>query len=111
MRPDKGFADFWQQEHLWDPVVALHGKPTFMMGRAEDSDYEKHLEEGKYFVLDDQALEKYKKDPRVIFIPGSPIGNEMMPAIMEALRVEVPGHVIESLMKIWDRAQARLRYR
>jgi len=107
----KGFADFWQQEHLWDPVVALHGKPTFMLGRAEDPDYEKHLEEGKYFVLDDQALEKYKKDPRVIFIPGSPIGNEMMLAIMKAIGVEVPGRAIESVMKIWDRAQARVRYR
>jgi hypothetical protein len=92
-------------------VVALHGKPTFMMGRVEDPDYEKHLEEGKYFVLADQALEKYKKDPRVIFIPGSPIGNEMMPAIMEALGVEVPGSAVESVMKIWDRVEARLRYR
>jgi uncharacterized protein (DUF362 family) len=67
----KGFADFWQKERLWDAVILLHGKPTFLMGRAEDPDFEAHLQEGKYFVLDDAAPERYKKDPRVIFIPAA----------------------------------------
>ena len=34
----KGFADFWRKEHLWEPMILLHGKPTFMMGRAQDPD-------------------------------------------------------------------------
>jgi uncharacterized protein (DUF362 family) len=103
----KGFADLWQADHLWDAIVATRGKPTFMIGRAEDPEYEEHLTEGRYFVLDDVALDKYKKDPRVIFIPGSPIGNEMMPAIMQALGVDPPGRTVESMMKAWQALKAR----
>lgn len=104
----KGFADLWQKDHLWEPVVALHGRPTFMMGRAEDPHFEQHLKEGKYFVLDDAALDKYQKDPRVVFIPGSPIGNEMMPVIMKELGIEVPGSAAEHIMKAWHTLKARI---
>src|SRR5207237_8036204 len=103
----KGFADFWRKEHLWEPMILLHGKPTFMMGRAQDPDFEAHLKEGKYFVLDDAALDQYKKDPRVTFIPGSPIGNEMMPAIMQALGVDLPGRAGEAMLKAWSALKAR----
>jgi hypothetical protein len=68
----KGFADLWQADRLWDAIVAAKGRPTFMIGRAEDPDYEAHLKEGKYFVLDDVALDRYKRDPRVTFIPRQP---------------------------------------
>ena len=62
-------------------------------------------------MLDDAALDRYKKDPRVTFIPGSPIGNEMMPAIMEALHIELPAHLLESIIKTWNRTEAELLYR
>ncbi len=106
----KGFADLWQMDHVWDLIVAARGKPTFLIGRAEDPDYERHLQEGKYFVLDDVALDKYKRDPRVVFIPGSPIGNEMMTVIMKALGVELPGKAAEGAMKAWN-ALRGMRYR
>ncbi len=106
----KGFADLWQKDHIWDVIVTLHGKPTFMIGRAEDPEYEKHLREGRYFVLDDAALDKYKHDPRVVFIPGSPIGNEMMPVIMEALGVNLPGKAAEQMIKSWQALRAKWLY-
>jgi uncharacterized protein (DUF362 family) len=107
----KGFADLWQADHVWDAVVASRGRPTFLIGRAEDPGFEEHLREGKYFVLDDVALDAYKRDPRVTFIPGSPIGNEMMPAIMEALGVDLPGRAAESMMKAWNNLRAKWTYR
>jgi hypothetical protein len=106
----KGFADLWLADHVWDTVVALKGVPTFLIGRAEDDAFEEHLREGVYFVLDDSALEKYKRDPRVIFIPGSPIGNEMMPMIMEALGIDLPGRAAQEMMKAWNALQARWWY-
>jgi hypothetical protein len=81
-----------------------------MIGRAEDPEYEAHLKEGKYFVLDDVALDKYKRDPRVTFIPGSPIGNEMMPVIMQALGMDLPGRAAEAMMKAWQALKARWLY-
>lgn len=102
----KGFADYWQKDRIWRAIVALRGKPTFMLGRIEDPDFEEHLEKGPYFVLDDAALEKYKYDPRVTFIPGSPIGNEMMPVIMKSLGVDRAGRVAEGLLKAYNRLRA-----
>ena len=106
----RGFADMWQADHIWDLIVAARGRPTFLIGRAEDPDFEEHLKEGKYFVLDDVALPQYKQDPRVTFIPGSPIGNEMMPVIMRALGVGLPGRAAEQMMKAWQALKARWRY-
>jgi hypothetical protein len=53
------------------------------------------------------ALDTYKHDSRVTFIPGSPIGNEMMPMIMEALGVELPGKAAEQALRAWTALQAR----
>ncbi len=103
----KGFADFWHKDHIWQLIVALRGKPTFMIGRAVDPDFERHLKQGPYFVLDDVALEHYKHDPRVTFVPGSPIGNEMMPVIMAALGVDRSGRAVETLMKRWSALKGR----
>ena len=107
----RGFADFWHDLHSWDALVALQGKPTFMIGRAEDPDFEKHLAEGRYFVLDDAALDKYKHDPRVAFIPGSPIGNEMMPLILKELGVDLPGRSVQKMLEGWSGLKARWLYR
>ena len=107
----RGFADFWQDLHSWDVVVALKGKPTFMIGRAEDPEFEAHLKEGRYFVLDDAALDRYKHDPRVVFIPGSPLGNEMMPVILKELGVELPGRSVQKMVEAWSALRARWLHR
>lgn len=44
-----------------------------MFGDVEDPLFEEHLKEGPYVVLDDSAKDKYKYDPRVVFVPGSPV--------------------------------------
>ena len=77
------------------------------IGRAEDAAFEAHLKEGRYFVLDDAALEKYKGDPRVAFIPGGPIGNEMMPVILKELGVELPGKSVQKMLEAWSALKAR----
>jgi uncharacterized protein (DUF362 family)/beta-glucosidase/6-phospho-beta-glucosidase/beta-galactosidase len=107
----KGFADLWLSEKFWDIIVSTHGRPTFMIGRAEDPEYEAHLKEGRYFVLDDVALDKYKRDPRVVFIPGSPIGNEMMPVIMSELGVDKVGQTGQSMLQAWNALKAKWKYR
>jgi uncharacterized protein (DUF362 family) len=107
----KGFADLWLAIRAWDAVIALKGRPTFMIGRAEDPDFEAHLKEGRYFVLDDAALDKYKRDPRVAFIPGSPIGNEMMPVIMRDLGVDLPGQGVQKSLDAWAALRARWLYK
>lgn len=106
----KGFADLWQAGHLWDVLVRLKGKPTFMIGRVEDRDFEAHLKEGPYFVLDDVALDQYKQDPRVPFIPGSPIGYEMMPAILVPFGFEGVSQSAEGMMKAWAALKAKWLY-
>lgn len=75
-------------------VIWLKGTPTIMLGAIEDPLFEQHLEEGPYIVIDDAALSKYKDDSRVRFIPGHPVLQTAMPALMEALGVGVPGKAI-----------------
>lgn len=73
----KTIADGWLKAGVWR-LMTLRGKPTFMFGAIEDPDFEQHLEEGPYVVLDDAALDKYKYDPRVTFVPGSPVPQSYM---------------------------------
>lgn len=68
----KTIADAWLEFGIWK-LFCSKGRPTFMFGKAEDPDFEEHLKEGPYVVLDDAALDKYKLDPRVVFVPGSPV--------------------------------------
>jgi uncharacterized protein (DUF362 family) len=74
-------------------VMWLKGTPTLMIGQIEDPQFEEHLKEGPYVVFDDAALEKYKNDPRVTFIPGHPVLREAMPGLMKGMGVKVPGKV------------------
>ncbi len=73
----KTIADGWLKAGVWE-FFRLRGTPTFMFGAAEDPDFERHVREGPYVVLDDSALDKYKYDPRVTFVPGSPVPQSYM---------------------------------
>jgi uncharacterized protein (DUF362 family) len=68
----KTIADSWLENNVW-MLFTSRGTPTFMFGEAEDPDFEKNVAEGPYVVLDDSALDKYKYDPRVIYVPGCPV--------------------------------------
>ena len=68
----KTIADAWLENNLWT-LFSSRGTPTFMFGAIEDPDFEEHVKEGPYVVLDDAALDQYKYDPRVIYVPGSPV--------------------------------------
>jgi hypothetical protein len=68
----KTIADAWLDTNLW-LLFTSRGTPTFMFGEVEDSDFEQHIQEGPYVVLGDTCLEKYKYDPRVIYVPGWPV--------------------------------------
>lgn len=73
----KTIADAWLANGIWT-LLTSKGKPTFLFGDAEDPEFEAHLKEGPYVVLDDSAQEKYKRDPRVTFVPGSPVPQSYM---------------------------------
>lgn len=68
----KTIADAWLDTNLW-AIFTSKGTPTFMFGNAVDPDFEKHIKEGPYVVLDDSARDEYKYDPRVVYVPGSPV--------------------------------------
>lgn len=73
----KTIADSWLNSGVWN-LLTSRGTPTFMFGDAEDPLFEEHLQEGPYVVLGDSAREEYKRDPRVIFIAGSPVPQSYM---------------------------------
>jgi len=73
----KTIADAWLGNDLWK-LFTSRGTPTFMFGAVEDPEFERYVEEGPYVVLDDSALDRYKYDPRVVFIPGSPVPQSYM---------------------------------
>lgn len=107
----KSIADGWRKYGVWK-LLTLRGTPTFMIGEAEDPDFEIHLKEGPYIVLDDAALDKYKYDKRVTFIPGSPVPqsymqNEMVEALGLGAVYKVGRSVEEMIQQIKGRLQAR----
>ncbi len=68
----KTIADAWLETGLWT-LFCSRGTPTFMFGEADDPEFEAHLREGPYVVLDDSAKPEYKYHPDVVFVPGSPV--------------------------------------
>lgn len=73
----KTIADGWLEKGLWN-LFTLRGTPTFLFGDAEDPEFEEHVASGPYVVLGDDALDRYKYDPRVAYIPGSPVPQSYM---------------------------------
>jgi uncharacterized protein (DUF362 family) len=74
-------------------VIWLKGTPTIMIGAVDDPQFEEHLREGPYVVLDDAAQPEYKNDPRVYFVPGHPVLQTALPELMKGLGVRAAGNV------------------
>lgn len=62
------------------------GTPTILLGDADDPDFERHLAEGPYVVVDDAAQSRYRQDPRVFFIPGHPVTQRVPEELRRIIR-------------------------
>jgi uncharacterized protein (DUF362 family) len=83
-----GPALFWQRDGIWDQINRNVGKPTFMLGfNAVDRNFEKHLDEGPYFVIGDCTPLQFQQDIRTIFIPGCCPGPDIPGIILKACQV------------------------
>lgn len=83
-----GPALFWERDGVWEKIYANVGRPTMMLGfNAVDLNFEKHLQEGPYFVIGDCTPEKFRNDPRVIFIPGCCPGPEIPNVILKHCKI------------------------
>ncbi len=106
----KSIADAFLKDGTWVKVMATSGIPTFLIGEAEDPEFERHVEQGPYIVIDDAAPERYKLDPRVHFIPGHPALHNMLPEILKGLGLSVPGEMSKRGAELARMGEARLLY-
>jgi uncharacterized protein (DUF362 family) len=87
-----GPALFWERDGIWREILQKCGKPTFMMGfNAEDVHFEKHLEEGPYFVIGDCTPAKYREDSRTTHIEGCCPGPAIPEIILNTCGIEENG--------------------
>jgi uncharacterized protein (DUF362 family) len=91
-------------------VIWARGTPTIMMGAIEDPNFETHLKEGPYVVFDDTALPKYKRDPRVHFVGGSPVLRDAMPELQKGLGVQALGSTVMKVQQLQDWWMHTLQY-
>ena len=83
-----GPALFWQRDGIWEKINQNVGKPTFMLGfNAVDRNFEKHIEEGPYFVIGDCTPSKFQQDSRTVFIPGCCPGPAIPEMILKTCKV------------------------
>ena len=75
--------------------MPARGVPTFLIGDAEDLNFERHVAQGPYFVIDDAAPARYRLDPRVHVIPGHPALHNMLPELLRGLGLTVPGRLAQ----------------
>ena len=107
----KSVADVWHEDHVWDLIRAYRrGTPTIMIGRADDPDFERHLDEGPYVTIDDAVDDRYKRDPRVRHIAGHPVCDRMYRELIGALGVALPGTAALELMKVWTNLRSEVKY-
>lgn len=84
-----GPALFWERDGIWEKITANVGKPTFMMGfNAVDINFEKHLDEGPYFVIGDCTPKHFQEDLRTVFVPGCCPGPRIPEIILKTCKVE-----------------------
>jgi uncharacterized protein (DUF362 family) len=106
----KSIADAFLRDGTWVKVIAARGVPTFLIGDAEDPDFERHVAQGPYFVIDDSADARYRLDPRVHVIPGHPVLHSMLPGLLRGLGLSTPGKLTQHAQR-WARLiESRLLY-
>ncbi len=106
----KSMGDIFQQMGTWKVVRRLHGKPTILIGNAEDPLFEEHLREGPYLVIDDAAPDRYKGHPEVFFIPGHPVLHNLETLLLVGLRIPRLGHLALEAMGRARMADAQLEF-
>ena len=106
----KSVADLWHKDGRWELIARIKGKPTIMIGRAEDPEFEQHLAEGPYITIDDAADDRYKLHPRVKHVAGHPVCDEMLPRLIEALGLKLPAMTLMNLQKFWTNLQSERKY-
>jgi hypothetical protein len=107
----KFVADLWHKDRAWDLIRLARGTPTILLGRVDDPDFERHLEEGPYITIDDAVPDRYKRHPRVHHIPGHPVTDQMLGRLIEALGVKLPAMAWMDVSRFWYRLRAEARER
>jgi uncharacterized protein (DUF362 family) len=79
-----------------ESVIARGETPTVMIGDCEDPEFERHVEQGPYVVIDDAARMKYKSDRRVHFIGGHPILRDVTEELRRAFGVRTEARPVKS---------------
>lgn len=106
----KSIADAFLKDGTWVQVMATSGIPTFLIGYAEDPEFERHVAQGPYFVIDDAAPARYRLDPRVHFITGHPVLHNMLPEILTGLGLTAAGNLTKRGQELMRMGEARLLY-
>ena len=106
----KSMGDIFHAMGSWDVVRALHGKPTILIGDAEDPLFTKHLQEGPYLVIDDAAPDRYKHHPDVMFTPGHPVLHNLEDGLQVGLRIPRLGHTALNVMGQTRALDSRLEF-
>lgn len=83
-----GPALFWERDGLWKQINENVGRPTFMIGfNADDLNFEKHIEEGPYFVIGDCAPAKYRNHSKTVYIEGCCPGPKIPEIILNTCKM------------------------
>ena len=106
----KAVLDAWVRQGVMNKIMWLKGTPTFLIGRAEDPRFEEHLKEGPYIVIDDAALERYKTDPRVHFVPGHPVTRKALPGVLDGMGMKNAGNAMMKLQQFQGWGMHNLEY-
>src|SRR5215208_5734755 len=106
----KSVVDSMLRRGELNQVIWLRGTPTIMVGEVDDPNFEEHLREGPYIVFDDSAKPKYRKDPRVHFVPGHPVLRTAMPELIRGLGVKLPGDLAQRWQQFERRGMHELQY-
>ncbi len=83
-----GPALFWQRDGIWERINDNVGRPTFMLGfNAVDLNFEKHLEQGPYFVIGDCTPKTFQQDRRTVHIPGCCPGPAIPDVVLKTCKI------------------------